>query len=142
MDWQMQYDPQQQPSCQQMGQWIQNSLWQEFCHTIETQYAIAPHFSYSKCSMMPGWNIKYKKSGKALCTLYPQKGYFYCLLVIGNKEQPEADLLLPTLSPAMQELYRNTPNKNGRWLLIPIANRTMMQDAEKLIALRTTKKNR
>ncbi|WP_423245054.1 DUF3788 family protein [Heliorestis acidaminivorans] len=25
--------------------------------------------TYSKCSAQPGWNVKYKKSGKSLCTL-------------------------------------------------------------------------
>ncbi len=31
---------------------------------------------YSKCSLKPGWNVKYKKSGKALCALYPMEDYF------------------------------------------------------------------
>jgi hypothetical protein len=27
-----------------------------------------------------GWNIKYQKSGKSICTIYPQQGYFLALV--------------------------------------------------------------
>ncbi|KAB2952754.1 DUF3788 family protein [Heliorestis acidaminivorans] len=36
---------------------------------MEEAYQAKPHITYSKCSAQPGWNVKYKKSGKSLCTL-------------------------------------------------------------------------
>ena len=47
-------------------------------------YIIKPKITYSNCSMdkniWRGWNIKYQKSGKSLCTIYPQQGYFLVLV--------------------------------------------------------------
>ena len=45
---------------------------------------IKPKLAYSSCAMdnniLRGWNIKYKKSGKSYCTIYPQQGYFLVLI--------------------------------------------------------------
>jgi hypothetical protein len=45
---------------------------------------VKPKLSYSGCSMdggaWKGWNVKYKKSGKVLCSLYPKQGYFLALV--------------------------------------------------------------
>ena len=47
-------------------------------------YKIKAKIAYSNCAMdnnlWRGWNIKYQKSGKSLCTIYPQKGYFLALV--------------------------------------------------------------
>ena len=47
-------------------------------------YKIKPKLAYSSCAMdnnmWRGWNIKYQKSGKSLCTIYPQQGYFLVLV--------------------------------------------------------------
>jgi hypothetical protein len=47
-------------------------------------YNIKPKLFYSGCAMdnnvWRGWNIKYQKSGRSLCTIYPQQGYFLALV--------------------------------------------------------------
>jgi len=52
-------------------------------HLCES-YKIKPKLAYSSCAMdnniWRGWNIKYQKSGKSLCTIYPQQGYFLVLV--------------------------------------------------------------
>jgi len=51
---------------------------------LREDYKVKPKFSYSNCAMdkniWRGWNIKYQKSGKSLCTIYPQHGYFLVLI--------------------------------------------------------------
>ncbi|WP_334291177.1 DUF3788 family protein [Alkaliphilus transvaalensis] len=32
---------------------------------IEDTYKVKPQVEYSKCSALPGWNVKYKKSVKS-----------------------------------------------------------------------------
>ena len=46
-----------------------------------------PNLEFSKCSWEPGWNVKFKKSGKTLCTVYPRENYFTVIVVIGKKEK-------------------------------------------------------
>ena len=47
-------------------------------------YKIKPKLSYSSCAMdnniWRGWNIKYQKSGKSYCTIYPQQEHFLVLI--------------------------------------------------------------
>ena len=50
--------------------------WDELTDYIQEAYNVKPQMDYSSCSAQPGWNVKYKKSGKSLCTLYPMNGYF------------------------------------------------------------------
>ncbi|MDR2600261.1 MAG: DUF3788 domain-containing protein [Oscillospiraceae bacterium] len=51
---------------------------------LREDYNIKPKLAYSNCAMdkniWRGWNIKYQKSGKSLCTIYPQQGYFLVLV--------------------------------------------------------------
>ena len=52
--------------------------------------------------------MKYKKSSRALCTLYPDEGQFTALITVGAKEAPEAELLLPWSAQQLRkELYAN-----------------------------------
>jgi len=48
------------------------------------RYKIKHKLAYSSCAMdnniWRGWNMKYQKSGKSLCTIYPQQGYFLVLV--------------------------------------------------------------
>ena len=93
--------------------------------------------AYSGCGMMPGWNVKFKKAGKALCTLYPAKGAFSALVVIGQKEKVEAELALPTFTAYTQNLYKNTKDyMNQRWLMFKVTNEAVLEDMKQCIAIR------
>ena len=98
MDWNMLYTNGDAPSLKQIAEYIDNPLWAEFDSRIRSAYRIEPYMDYSRCSMQPGWNIKYKKSGKSLCTCYPMQGYFIALVVIGSRELTVAELLMPLFS--------------------------------------------
>ena len=51
---------------------------------LREDYKVKPKFAYSSCAMdgniWRGWNIKYQKSGKSLCKIYPQQDYFLVLI--------------------------------------------------------------
>ena len=59
-------------------------LFNDLDYHLRNLYKIKPKFAYSSCAMdnniWRGWNIKYQKSGKSLCTIYPQQGYFLVLI--------------------------------------------------------------
>ena len=52
-----------------------------------------------------GWNVKYKKSGKSLCTLYPKQGYILALMPVGLREMNEAELLMPSCTQYTRTLF-------------------------------------
>jgi len=61
-----------------------SALFTDLDNHLRESNKINPKLAYSSCAMdnniWRGWNIKYKKSGKSLCTIYPQQGYFLVLI--------------------------------------------------------------
>ena len=141
MSWFQYYPKSQQPTLEQISEYIESPLWGELCQWAEKSYQIEPKVEHSTCSGAPGWNMKYKKGGRALCTLYPDEGQFTALITVGAKEAPEAELLLPTCSDYIRELFARTQTMNGaRWLMIRVTDAQVLEDVKKLIRLRVAPK--
>lgn len=132
-------DRSRMPTLDDFAEFIHNPLWEKFYHYMAEEYDITPKFEYSGCSI-PGWNAKFKKSGKNLCTVYPEENYFTILIVIGRKEKEKAERELPSFTEYIQELYHNTQEGMGqRWLLITFEDEYIFEDIKKLIAIRRGK---
>ncbi|MTI55722.1 DUF3788 domain-containing protein [Geosporobacter ferrireducens] len=141
MEWNILYDPNNPPTLDDISKYVGSELWENLNAFLEGGYKIQPKFSYSRCSMQPGWNVKYQKSGKSLCTLYPMEGFFIALVVIGNKESFEAELMLPSFSKYTQSLYHNTAfSAGGRWLMINVTEPAILEDVISLVQIRAKSK--
>lgn len=141
LNWDEMFGQEKSPSLIEISDFIDNTIWNNLCSFIEESYNVAPKVEYSPCSAAKGWNVKYKKGGKSLCVLYPDKGKFTCLVVIGHKEQQEAEFLLPTMDSYIYELYQNTRFAcGGRWLMIEVKNEKILENVKTLISLRLKKK--
>lgn len=146
MEWNQLFDSTREPEIEDITAYIgeRELLYTELRSYLESSYNVKPKASYSSCSAQPGWNIKYQKSGKSLCTIYPMEGFFIVLVVIGAKEAAEAEagVTLGAFTPYLQELYQNTPfSLGGRWLMIRVTNPEVLEDVKKLIALRVKTKS-
>lgn len=142
MNWNEQYSQDNEPTLNDIKDFIKSGLWDDLNQFIISTYNIEPVITYSKCSAQRGWNVKYRKSSKSLCTLYPMDGYFIALIVIGNKEQTETELLMPSLSNYIQDLYNKTAfSAGGRWLMLKIDNKRVLDDVKELIKIRVKPKN-
>ena len=126
------------PSLLEIGEYVGGPLFSQFCEEVMGRYQCAERIEFSACSMEKGWNVKFKKSGKALCTVYPREGYFTAMVVVGRKEKAAVEALLPSCAPALRELYRETREGNGqRWLMIDLEDEgPLYRDALRLIQLR------
>jgi hypothetical protein len=141
MTWSETYPKSQEPTLQEIEAYIESPLWNGFCDWAEQTYRVAPKVEHSTCSGAPGWNVKYKKGGRSLCTLYPDRGQFTALVTVGAKEEPEAELLLPTCSDYLRALFLRAEALNGaRWLMIRVSDAQVLEDVKKLIRLRVTPK--
>lgn len=143
MTWNVQFPQTRMPELSEINSHIDSPLWMQLCEYLEITYGVSPSTEYSRCSAAPGWNVKYKKGSKALCTLYPNKGYFTCLVSVGSKQAMEAELLLTSCTQYLYDLYWNSkPFNGGRWLMIDVTSQDIIEDVKKLIALRVkSKKN-
>ncbi|KAB3525924.1 DUF3788 domain-containing protein [Alkaliphilus serpentinus] len=141
MDWNLLYNESTPPSMDSIIKYVSSELWEELNSFLEGTYKIQPKFSYSRCSMQPGWNVKYEKSGKSLCRLYPMEGFFIALVVIGNKESFEIELMLHSFSKYTQSLLQCTTNSaGGRWLMINVTEPEILEDVIRLVQIRAKSK--
>lgn len=137
MEWDVLYGQDTPPSFEDIGAYIGSDLWPALCGYMETAYAMPPMIEYSKCSGARGWNVKYKKGSRSLCTLYPHKQSYTCLVCIGAKEAPEAELALSSRTDYVRELYQKTKPFNGtRWLMIDVTSAAILEDVKALIGTR------
>jgi len=141
MEWSKLYVQANEPSLKDVSDYIHNELWQELNSSFQETYGVKPALSYSKCSAQPGWNVKYKKGGKFLCTLYPMDGFFIALVTIGNKETHELEQTLSSYSDYTQTLYQRTSfSCGGRWLMINVTDKAVLDDVVNLVSIRARMK--
>ena len=81
------FNKENQPTKAEIKDFIGTEIFTYFAdldNHLREDYKIKPKLAYSSCAMdnniWRGWNIKYQKSGKSLCTIYPQQGYFMVLV--------------------------------------------------------------
>lgn len=141
MQWSELYDDEHEPLENQIKEFVDTPLWDDLTNYLQQTFNVEPKLFYSCCSMdngyWKGWNVKYKKGGKSLCTLYPKQGYFIALITVGSKEITEADFLIPFYDEYTQDLYRRTAfGTVGKALPIEVTNESILYDVKGLIALR------
>lgn len=141
MNWNEIFDADHTPSGEDIREYLgeAKSIWNELTAYIEEAYQVKPQIAYSKCSAQPGWNVKYKKSSKSLCTLYPMAGYYIALVVIGPKEEEEVKIGMDAelFATYVKELYDKTAySAMGRWLMIEVKEKAVLKDIKHLLGIR------
>ncbi len=133
-------DPAQTPTPEELGRYINNPLWEDFCAHMEKTYGVRPRFEFSKCGMEYGWNAKFKKGGRALCTVCPREGWFTAMVVVGRREKPAFEEAIPSFCPEIRQLYQDTAEGNGqKWLMIDLEDRDgRYEDAKRIVGLRVS----
>ncbi|MEI8199082.1 MAG: DUF3788 domain-containing protein [Eubacteriales bacterium] len=133
--WAQTYPIDQKPDWEQIESFVSSPYWSEFTGWIGDSYHVTPVIEYSK--EQQGWNIKYKKGSKALCTVYPDEGRFTVLVVVPPRMEPQAESLLHSLNKKTREIFgRAQPMAIGRWLMLPVESPDSLEDVMKLIVLR------
>lgn len=129
-----------QPDLYEISEYIENSLFDELCKIMIDEYQAKVRIEFSKDVWARGWNIKFRKSGRSLCVVYPKKKYFTMLIVIGRREKEMFDHLYDQLSDEMRNIYLSTKEgMDQRWLMIDITSENeVYRDALRLIKIRQT----
>ena len=128
------------PTLEEITAYIQppgRGLWQDINTHLQTQYRSKPKIFYSVCAGKPGWNVKYQKSGKSLCVLYPERDCFMVLVVLSVDlleavDQPER-AIHPDIRRKVQTIK---PLNGGVWLMFSITDHAYLDTLKKLIALK------
>lgn len=126
------------PTLEEIGEYINNPVFMQFCSDIKTKYNCKEKIEFSSCSWEFGWNVKFKKAGKNLCTIYPRESFFTVLVVIGQKEKEAVENILSECTPVLRDIYMQTKIGNGqKWLMIDLEDKEKMYlDVLRLIDIR------
>lgn len=136
-------DKTHEPSMDEVALYIGENarkLWQDMLNFIEMNFKVKPQIAYSICAGKPGWNVKYRKSGKALCTLYPERDCFIALVVLGQDDRMMFDMAREGYCGYIKKLYDMCTLVNGtKWLMIRVTDESIFGDVRKLIMLKMKK---
>ena len=126
------------PTLKEISEYVKTPVFMQFCSEIKDTYKCNEKIEYTSCSCEKGWNIKFKKPGKTLCTVYPRESYFTIMIVIRAKEKELVEAILPECTAELSDIYNQTREGNGqRWLMIDIEDKdALYRDVLRLIEIR------
>jgi AraC family transcriptional regulator len=144
MKWNELFGKEHEPTEIQIKDFVDTQLFDTLDGHLRQDYKVKPKQAYSNCNMdggeWKGWNIKYQKSGKSLCTLYPKQGYLQLLVPVGARQMNEAELLMPTCTEYTQKLWERSGNSSGRYMAFEVRDENVLQDVKNLIEIRVKTK--
>jgi hypothetical protein len=105
---------------------------------VET-YAIQPIFNSG--GQKYGWNLQHRLGGRPLCELYPERGSFTALVILGKVELDQALARLASFGPTVQQSLENSPRyHDGCWMYIRVSDPLTCsrdgQDIQQLILIK------
>ena len=111
------------------------AAWLDLTQFIEQNYDFAPELAFF--GKKYGWTLRYRKSGKTLCSLFPEQGAFSALVVLGRREAEKALLMLGEFGPGVRTALEETEQlHDGRWLWIRVLSVDDADDVKKLLRLK------
>jgi hypothetical protein len=118
----------------------QTAAWLDLRQYIETCYGDwAPELKFF--AKQYGWTIRYRKSGKTLCSLFPEQGAFSVLIVLGKKEAEKALAMAGEFGANTRAVLEGTEQlHDGRWLWVRVLDVDDVEDVKRL--LRAKRKSR
>ena len=128
-------DKEHQPAMQEVFDALgaRRPLWEKLVRFLSDNYPIPGEWNFGGKNY--GWNVWYRKSGKTLVTLYPQKESFVAQIVLG-KDQVEQALALK-LGKNVGTVLRETPQlHDGRWLFIKVKIEKDVKDIQQLLQVK------
>jgi len=110
-------------------------VWLDLKQYLEQNYDFVPELVFYGAKY--GWTIRYRKSGKTLCSLFPEKGAFTVLLVLGKQETEKALSMLDEFSTRVRKLVNGTEQRrDGRWLWIRVVTSVDANDVKELLKVK------
>jgi hypothetical protein len=115
--------------------------WADIVSFLGTHYDFLPELDYG--GIKYGWSIRYRKSGKSLCTLYPEKGAFTILIVLGKEEVEQFEGQMNDFGTEFVKLFRSAQQfHDGRWLWIRVLDKSDTEDVRRLLVVKRKPRNK
>jgi hypothetical protein len=123
------------PTAEQIAEAISSrqAAWEDMLQVIRERYARQEDWRFYGKSY--GWALRFRKSGKALVSLYPAEGSFTVQLILSQAEMDKTHGL--KLGKHVQHIIEQAhPFPEGRWVFIPVRSGQDLRDVRQLLALK------
>ena len=101
------------------------------------KYLTAIRDAYEMDELWDGNELKFRRGGKTLVTLYIKEGFFTLLLIYGNAERAKFEEIIDTFPMVLQELYRNSRTfHDGKWMFLDTADDSLIPDVLRMLAIK------
>jgi hypothetical protein len=108
-------------------------LWDSLTAALDEAYGIEPAFVPPSKSY--GWDVKYRKGGRTLVSLTPDRGAFTALVVLGAKEVEAAEDV--ELGEHVRAVFDEAAQyHDGRWLFVRVESERDVEDVLALLRLK------
>ncbi len=83
------------------------------------------------------FELKYRKSGKTFCALYPREKGMRVLIILGKNEREKFETSRKDFSEYINNFYDDTRQyHDGKWLYLDIINNPVIADIERLLFIK------
>jgi hypothetical protein len=123
------------PTAEQIAEAIgsRQAAWEDMLQVIRETYSHQEDWRFYGKNY--GWALRFRKSGKALVSLYPAEGSFTVQLILSQAEVDKAHNL--KLGKHTRQIIEQAhPYPEGRWVFIPVRSGQDLRDAQQLLALK------
>lgn len=109
--------------------------WKEITTFLNDNYDFVPEKkNYGK---KWGWVIRFRKSNKTWCALYPEKDCFTIQIIFGKKEIEKFQTTRDDFSDFVVNKFDSTKQlHDGRWMFFKVKNTTLVEDLKKLMKIK------
>jgi hypothetical protein len=144
MEYERMLDKEHKPSEKEILDYLggkAGEAWAAIVSFLRTSYDFSPELDYGGTKY--GWSIRYRRSGKSLCTLYPEKSAFTILIVLGREEVEQFEEHIDDFGTKFTELFKSAPQfHDGRWLWIRILDKSDTEGIRQLLVMKRKPKNK
>ncbi|EKS4345357.1 DUF3788 domain-containing protein [Clostridium sporogenes] len=144
MDLERMYNKEPLPTYDEMRCFIGNSAVKNFDKIVTF---IEENYDFNKEIHYGGKNygvlIRFRRSGKTLLSLFPEKNGFSCVLVYGKKEIEQFESRRDEFSDYMKRIFNDTKHyHDGKWLLIRIQDDKYINELIEMIKIKKKPKKK
>lgn len=110
-------------------------VWSEVNSFIEKNYNV--ECIWDKGGKTGIYELKYRKSGKTLCALYPRELGIQILIILGKAEREKFEISRNEFTKYLTDFYENTHQyHDGKWLYLDYNSNLSVEDIKKLILIK------
>jgi hypothetical protein len=116
------------------------TAWKNIQEYLEAHYDLSKEILYYGDKY--GWLVRYRKSGRTIVSIFPEKYSFSFLIVYGKKEIEKFSARESEFTSEIIDVFRNTEKlHDGKWLWIRVTDSTGFKDLHKLVSIKRKPKN-